>query len=62
RKNSSEIRRSCIESSGMVTLLENGLVKAASGEITLKEIIADLPRFGKPRPLVDLRRILGVTH
>ncbi|MDD5107077.1 MAG: ATPase, T2SS/T4P/T4SS family, partial [Desulfuromonadaceae bacterium] len=47
RKNSSEIRRSCIESSGMVTLLENGLVKAASGEITLKEIIADLARFGK---------------
>lgn len=60
KKSSYEIRKISIETSGMVTLLEDGLVKGARGEITLKEIIADLPRLGKPRPLGELRRILGV--
>lgn len=60
-KSSYDIRRISIETSGMVTLLEDGLVKGARGEISLKEIITDLPRLGKPRPLAELRRILGVT-
>lgn len=60
-KSSYEIRRISIETSGMVTLLEDGLVKGARGEISLSEIISDLPRLGKPRPLIELRRILGVT-
>lgn len=60
-KSSYDIRRISIETSGMVTLLEDGLVKGARGEISLNEIITDLPRLGKPRPLIELRRILGVT-
>lgn len=61
KKSSYDIRKISIETSGMVTLLEDGLVKGARGEISLKEIITDLPRLGKPRSLIELRRILGVT-
>ena len=60
-KSSYEIRKISIETSGMVTLLEDGIVKGARGEISLQEIITDLPRLGKPRSLSELRRILGVT-
>jgi type IV pilus assembly protein PilB len=61
-KSSYEIRKISIETSGMVTLLEDGLVKAARGLISLNEIITDLPRLGKPRSLSELRRVLGVTQ
>jgi type IV pilus assembly protein PilB len=61
KMSSYEIRRISIETSGMVTLIEDGLVKGARGEISMKEIISDLPRLGKPRPLTELRRILGVS-
>ncbi|MBW4054732.1 MAG: Flp pilus assembly complex ATPase component TadA [Proteobacteria bacterium] len=60
KKSSYDIRKISIETSGMVTLLEDGLVKGARGEISLKEIISDLPRLGKPRSVAELRRILGV--
>lgn len=61
-KSSYDIRKISIETSGMVTLFEDGLVKGARGEISLKEIITDLPRLGKPRSLAELRRALGVTQ
>jgi len=55
----SEIRRLSIETSGMVTLFEDGLVKAARGLVSLQEVLRDLPRITPPRPLHELRRILG---
>jgi type IV pilus assembly protein PilB len=61
-KSSYDIRRISIETSGMVTLVEDGIVKAAQGLVSMKEIITDLPRLGKPRPLGELRRLLGVTQ
>jgi type IV pilus assembly protein PilB len=61
-KSSYEIRRISVETSGMVTLVEDGIVKAAQGLVSMKEIITDLPRLGKPRPLGELRRLLGVTQ
>ncbi|MDD2736302.1 MAG: ATPase, T2SS/T4P/T4SS family [Desulfuromonadaceae bacterium] len=61
KKSSYEIRKISIETSGMVTLIEDGLVKGARGEISMKEIITDLPRLGKPRSLAELRRVLGVV-
>jgi type IV pilus assembly protein PilB len=61
-KSSYDIRKISIETSGMVTLMEDGIVKAAQGLVSMKEIITDLPRLGKPRPLGELRRILGVTQ
>ncbi len=60
-KSSYEIRRISIETSGMVTLVEDGLVKGARGVVSMKEILTELPRLGKPRPLHELRRILGVV-
>ncbi|MDT4290287.1 ATPase, T2SS/T4P/T4SS family [Methylomonas sp. MO1] len=59
RKTSYEIRRVSLETAGLVTLVEDGLVKAAAGATSLQEVIRNLPRFGKPRPLYELRRLLG---
>ncbi|HRD49802.1 MAG: Flp pilus assembly complex ATPase component TadA [Candidatus Competibacter sp.] len=58
---SHEIRRISLETSGMVTLLEDGLLKAALGETTLAEVFRYLPRLDKPRPLAELRRLVGIT-
>lgn len=58
-RSASEIRRVSMETSGMVSLFEDGLVKAASGLVSLQEVLRDLPRIGHPRPLPELRRILG---
>ncbi|WP_256361004.1 GspE/PulE family protein [Methylomonas koyamae] len=59
RKTSYEIRRVSLETAGLVTLVEDGLVKAAAGMTSLQEVVRNLPRFGKPRPLYELRRLLG---
>jgi len=58
---SHEIRRISLETSGMVTLLEDGLLKAARGETTLAEVFRYLPRLDKPRPLAEIKRLVGVT-
>jgi len=54
-----EIRRISIEGAGMVTLLEDGIVKAARGKVALPEVLKRLPRLDRPRPLCELRRLLG---
>lgn len=59
RKTSAQIRRISVETSGLVTLLEDGLVKAADGQTTLAEIRRTLPRLSKPRNLQELRRLTG---
>jgi type IV pilus assembly protein PilB len=59
RKTSYEIRRISLETSGLVTLIEDGIVKAARGETTLQEVLRHLPRLHKPRPLHELNRVLG---
>ena len=58
QKTSQEIRLISIESTGLVTLLEDGIVKAAAGLTTFDEILRSLPRLQKPRPLPELRRLL----
>jgi type IV pilus assembly protein PilB len=58
-KSSSEIRRLSMETSGMVSLFEDGLVKAANGQVSVQEVLRDLPRISQPRPLAELKRILG---
>jgi type IV pilus assembly protein PilB len=57
---SHEIRRISLETSGMVTLLEDGLAKAALGETTLAEVFRHLPRLDKPRPLNEIKRLVGI--
>jgi len=59
RKTVQEIRRISIESSGLVTLMEDGITKAAQGKVSLQEVMRRLPRTVKPRPLHELRRLLG---
>jgi type IV pilus assembly protein PilB len=59
QKTSQEIRRISIESTGLITLIEDGIFKAASGLTTIDEVLRCLPRLQKPRPLSDLRQLLG---
>jgi type IV pilus assembly protein PilB len=59
QKTSFEIRTISINHSGLITLLEDGLVKAANGVTTVEEILRCLPIFSPPRPLAELRRLAG---
>ncbi len=59
KKTSYEIRKVSTETTGMVTLLESGLCKAASGLVSLQDAVRQLPRLGKPRPIAEIRRLLG---
>ena len=59
KKTSYEIRKVSTESTGMVTLLESGLCKAASGLVSLQDAVRLLPRIGKPRSIAEIHRLLG---
>lgn len=59
RRSAYEIRK-LARSGEMLSLLEDGIVKAARGLTTVSEIVRMLPRLDKPRPLADLRRLSGV--
>ncbi|MEM7410321.1 MAG: GspE/PulE family protein [Myxococcota bacterium] len=58
-KTSYEIRRISREQSGLVSLFEDGLVKAAQGLTTVSELYRMLPRLDVPRPLPELWRMVG---
>ncbi len=58
QKTSQDIRKASIESTGLVTLLEDGLVKAAAGHTSIDEVLRSLPRLQKPRSLLELQRLL----
>ncbi len=58
RASSHEIRKICRDSSGLVSLFEDGLLRATRGDTTIREVIRVLPRLDKPRPLAELRRLL----
>ncbi len=58
---SHEIRRVSLETSGMVTLLEDGLAKASRGETAIAEVLRFLPRLDKPRSLNEIKRLVGIT-
>ncbi|MGI6656683.1 MAG: GspE/PulE family protein [Desulfobulbus sp.] len=59
RKTSFEIRNISINHSGLVTLLEDGLFKAGTGQTTIEELLRSLPIFTAPRPFIELRRLSG---
>lgn len=60
RRTSFDIRKIALESAGLVTLFEEGLVKASEGLTSLEEVMRCLPLVLKPRPLEQTRRLLGV--
>ncbi|MEE4299370.1 MAG: GspE/PulE family protein [Pseudomonadales bacterium] len=62
RRPSYEIRRTSIDTTGMTTLLEDALLKAAEGTTTLAEITRVVPRIETPRPLEEIRRLTGGLH
>lgn len=59
RKMSQEIRTIALGANGLVTLLEDGIVKAAAGLTSLDELLRCLPKLHPPRPLSKLQRLLG---
>ena len=59
RKTSHQIRQISVQSTGLVTLMEDGIAKAASGLTTISEVLRCLPRLQKPRPLEVLRHLTG---
>lgn len=54
-----DLRRISTETSGLVTLFEDGIVKAANGTTSIQEVFRSLPRVARPRPVHELRRLLG---
>ena len=60
RKTSHEIRKINSQTTGLVTLLEDGICKASQGLTSFNEVIRQLPRLDRPRPLVEVKRMLGV--
>lgn len=56
---SQELRKISIEYTGLVTLLENGIYKASKGITTIEEVLRCLPRLVPPRPLAEIKRLLG---
>lgn len=60
KKTSHEIRELAIEHSGLITLLEDGIIKAAAGITTIEEILRSLPKLNQPRRLKELKRMSGV--
>lgn len=60
QKTSHEIRALSIAHSGLITLLEDGIIKAAAGITTVDEILRCLPKLNPPRPLGELRRLSGI--
>ncbi len=60
RRGARELRRTALETAGLATLLEDGLLKAARGTTTLEEVRRCLPRLCRPRPLAEVGRLLEV--
>lgn len=59
KKTAYQVRRLGLEASGLASLFEDGIAKAARGLTSFQEVIRCLPRLSKPRPLRDLVRMLG---
>ncbi|MGD2096297.1 MAG: ATPase, T2SS/T4P/T4SS family [Desulfobacterales bacterium] len=55
---SKELRQISTESAGLITLLEDGIHKAAEGVTTIDELLRSLPRLQPPRPIPELRRLI----
>ena len=56
---SHELREISLEYAGLVTLFENGIYKASKGITTIDEVLRCLPKPVPPRPLAEVKRLLG---
>ena len=55
-----DLRQISIETAGLVTLMEDALVKVTQGVTTFQEIFRCIPRMINPRPIPEINRLLGV--
>ncbi|WP_456405594.1 GspE/PulE family protein [Thiolapillus sp.] len=62
RRTSFEIRRISVETSGLITLIEDGIAKAARGETSIQEVLRHLPRLSPPRSLEEINRLAGIPE
>ncbi len=62
KQSSTVIRGVSRDAAGLVTLLEDGVVKAAAGITSLAEVLRFLPRIEKPRSLNKIRRLVGAEY
>lgn len=55
-----ELRKIAMESTGLISLLEDGLAKAATGVTTFEEVLRCLPRLQRPRSITEIWRSIGM--
>jgi len=56
---SHELRDISLQHAGLVTLMESGIYKASKGITTIGEVLRCLPKLSLPRPLAEVKRLLG---
>lgn len=54
-----EIRKVSLETTDLVTLMEDALLKVSAGVTTLEELFRCVPRLIPPRPITEIKRLLG---
>ena len=59
KKSSYAIRKISIETSGLLTLLEDAIYKASSGTTTIEEVFRCVPKLLKPRSINEITRLQG---
>ena len=59
KRPSHEIRQACMDSTGLISIREDGIVKAIRGLTTLSEVLRNAPRTATMRPV---RQILVMTQ
>lgn len=59
KKSSHEIRKISIESSDLLTLLEDAIAKASDGITTVQEIFRCIPKLNQPRSIIEIKRLQG---
>lgn len=58
KKTSYEIRRISLEQTGLVTLLEDGILKAVRGLTTFEEVARRVPNTARPRPIEEIMKLV----
>jgi len=59
KKSAHVIRETCMESTGLISMWEDGIAKAVRGATTLEEILRTVPQTFQTRPL---RQVLAMTQ
>jgi len=59
KKSAHVIRQTCMDSTGLISMCEDGIAKVVRGATTFDEVFRRAPKMINPRPL---RQILALTH